>query len=176
MMNYQLLGADGGSYRLAQQDRVHAARVHGLSRRQESSVGQVRVWLRRHLRVLMASTPHAGGRTESGGLCGPGRSGHETRSAGWLRLDDAQFAAAAAAVAGRAGVARVAVEPQRRAPGGFGRRWLAWRCSAPVWKRPSRRGTMKALAMLIQAACAAAFGLAAIWLLGAGLGAAAAGR
>ena len=82
-LNYQLVGA-GGAYQMVEPGPLASAGVYGVSGRQEGCVGQVRVWLRRHLLVLMASTSHDRRQAEGGGLCRPGRAGIEAGRAGRL--------------------------------------------------------------------------------------------
>ena len=82
-LNYQLVGA-GGAYQMVNQDRSHPPEFTVYQGDKKVGVGQVRVWLRQHLLVLMASTSHDGGQAEGGGLCRPGRAGIEAGRAGRL--------------------------------------------------------------------------------------------
>ena len=112
VMDYQLKGADGGPYRLAQAGPQVPPEFTVFRDGKKVVDRQVRVWLRRHLRVLMASTPHAFGRTQGSALCGPGWSGHQAGSPGDLRLDDAQPPPSLASLAGGSGPAGPPVESQ----------------------------------------------------------------
>jgi len=81
-LNYQLVGA-GGAYQMVSQDRSHRRSLRCI-KVTRGWVGQVRVWVRQHLFVLMASTSHVVRQAESGGLYRSGRAGIEAGRSGPL--------------------------------------------------------------------------------------------